>query len=66
MPDLATPLRDWIHETPMSRCGVGSDACPDWELAYALAEAIVERNSPLGPLAHDELLRVTREVLHDA
>lgn len=40
MADLATRLRDWLHETPLSLCDTGSDSCPDWDLALPLARAI--------------------------
>lgn len=36
----AERLRDWIHETPLSRCTAGSDTCDDWDLAYALMRII--------------------------
>lgn len=35
---LAEAFRDWIHESPLSQCGFGSDECPDWPLAYELAD----------------------------
>lgn len=38
--DLQMRLRDWIHETPLSLCDMGSDTCPDWDLAIALDRAI--------------------------
>lgn len=34
---LAGVFRDWIHEQPFSKCGMGSDTCPDWDMAYELA-----------------------------
>lgn len=39
---IAGVLRDWIHETPMSECGIGSDTCEDWTLAYAVADKIID------------------------
>lgn len=39
---LAERLRDWIHETPLSRCDAGSDTCEDWLLANELATMVVE------------------------
>lgn len=38
---LARVLRDWIHETPMTRCNMGADECPDWPLAYELTDRIL-------------------------
>jgi hypothetical protein len=38
---IAGVLRDIIHETPMSQCGVGSDTCPDWPLAYEWADKVM-------------------------
>lgn len=66
MTDLRTILRDWIHETPLSLCGVGSDTCPDWALAYALADAIEQRDTPLGELAFERLLEETERVVRQA
>lgn len=37
---IAGVLRDWIHETPMSQCDAGSDTCPDWPLAYEVADRV--------------------------
>jgi hypothetical protein len=61
--DLRGLLRDWIHETPLSQCNTGSDTCPDWELALALANAIEERGGPLAGLAWEQLMLVTRKVV---
>lgn len=38
---VATVLRDWIHETSLSRCSTGADTCPDWPLAYELADKVM-------------------------
>jgi hypothetical protein len=35
---LATVFRNWIHEQPFSKCNMGSDTCPDWDMAYELAD----------------------------
>lgn len=35
---LARRFRDWLHETPLSKCGMSADECPDWPLAYELAD----------------------------
>lgn len=60
MSDLATFLRDWIHETPLCLCDRGADTCPDWPLAHALAEAIDELDSPLAGITKQRLLDQTR------
>lgn len=52
-----TVLRDWIHETPLSKCNMGSDECPDWPLARdvttkimaAIGGLIVNRNDANTP-----------------
>jgi hypothetical protein len=35
---MASHFRDWVHESPMSQCNAGADVCPDWPLAYDLAD----------------------------
>lgn len=37
---IAGVLRDWIHETPLSQCNMGSDTCDDWPLANGVAARI--------------------------
>jgi hypothetical protein len=37
---MADVIRDWIHTTPLSQCNAGSDECPDWPMAFALADLI--------------------------
>lgn len=37
---LATVFRDWIHEQPFSKCNMGCDSCPDWDMAYELADLV--------------------------
>jgi hypothetical protein len=37
---LATIFRDWIHKQPFSQCSIGADTCPDWPMAYELADLI--------------------------
>lgn len=34
-PDPGT-IRDLIHETQATRCGLSADTCPDWALAHAI------------------------------
>ena len=38
---LAGIFRDWIHEQPFSRCNASCDTCPDWPMAYELADLVV-------------------------
>lgn len=38
---LAEAMRDWLHETPMSRCNMGSDTCATWPLAYEAADFVL-------------------------
>lgn len=61
MDDLATFLRDWIHETPMSLCNAGADTCPDWDLASVLAEAIEERDTVFAEPSRQRLSEVTKK-----
>jgi hypothetical protein len=35
---LASAFRDWIHESPLTQCSIAADTCPDWPLAYELAD----------------------------
>jgi hypothetical protein len=38
-------IHDWLHTmpgVPLSSCGAWADTCPDWNLAYTLAEAALE------------------------
>jgi hypothetical protein len=39
---LALAFRDWIHETPLSQCSMSADECPDWPLAYQLADLALD------------------------
>lgn len=36
--ELALCFRDWVHTTTLSQCHIGADECPDWPLAYELAD----------------------------
>lgn len=47
-------LRDWLHETPLSRCDGGSDTCDTWPLAYEVADLV------FAALADPEDLPLTR------
>lgn len=35
---FALAFRDWIHEQPFSQCSAADDTCPDWQLAYEMAD----------------------------
>src|SRR4051812_18377625 len=35
---LADAFRDWVHESELSKCSPSVDTCPDWPLAYELAD----------------------------
>lgn len=37
---VARAIRDWIHETPLSKCNMGSDLCDDWPLAREVASRV--------------------------
>lgn len=40
---VATVLRDWLHETPMTQCTARSDTCATWPLAYEITDMILEK-----------------------
>lgn len=42
---LALVIRDWIHQQEFSRCSTGTDTCPDWPMAYDLADHILDTHS---------------------
>jgi hypothetical protein len=46
---IAGVLRDWIHTTPLSLCNASVDTCPDWDLAYEVADKIVARAALRSP-----------------
>ena len=57
---VASVLRDWLHETELSRCGLSADECPDWPLAYELADHCVA-----AACAGTSVSTAIRDWLHD-
>jgi hypothetical protein len=55
--EVATAIRDWIHEQSFSQCNAGSDTCPDWPMAYEI------RDIALGALSTFDLTELTAQDL---
>lgn len=51
---LAHSYRDWIHTTTLSQCTPGVDECPDWSLAYDLADRALKVIGPLATMSDEE------------
>jgi hypothetical protein len=41
--EMAYRFREWVYETPLSKCNMGADMCPDWDLAYELTDLALGR-----------------------
>lgn len=39
--DIAWLVRGWVHRSPLSQCGMGSDTCPDWPIANEITDMIM-------------------------
>lgn len=39
--EILAPIRDLVHESSRSRCGVADDTCPDWGMAESVLADVI-------------------------
>lgn len=40
---LADSIRDWVHESPLNRCNLGTDTCESWPVVDEIMKHIIKR-----------------------